>query len=265
MQPRPLAISIAPQTSDPQNQPREELPVVEVPGVPISQSPQRQRKRPLLPPSASSHSPPPRACPSHSPCPSVSAQSQVPSRTKTLRPPFPPPPFFAQTSSSGLEIRPRPLTIRLQARVSAHPPGPDPGSHSCSLQAHRSAPGPARFLPRRSHSRNVPGARPRAPQQPPRRRRDAAQTRSHVGAVQVGGRPRPRTRQRRRDSGKHRPTGSPASLASRAGGRCPLSSRYADAGQRSGFLSLSLCSSATDLLCGLEQTLRPVCASVSTP
>lgn len=144
------------------------------PGVPISQSPQRPGKGPLLPPSASSHSPRPTACPSHSPSPSVSAQSQVPSRAKTLRPPFTPPPFFAQTSSSGLEIRPRPLTIRLQARVSAHPPGPDPGSHSCSPQAHRSAPGLARFLPRRSHSRNVPGARARAPQQPPRRRRDAA-------------------------------------------------------------------------------------------
>lgn len=50
-------------------------------------------KGPLLLPSVGSHSLGPRTCPSHSPHLSFSAPSQEPTRTKTLRIPFPLPPL----------------------------------------------------------------------------------------------------------------------------------------------------------------------------
>lgn len=200
MQPRPLAISIAPQTSDPWNQQRRSCLSLEVPGLPISTVTAERLGKKATAPALCFHSHGPGPAPPHSPV-LQSAQSQVPSRTKTLRPPFhlrhslprPPPP--------GLEIGPRPLTIRLQARVSAHP-------QAQTLAPSSAAPG-APLHPRPSPVLTAPQPTaatpleptPLGPQQPPRRRRMLHRRGAMLELCRLEEAPPP-GRQRRRDSDK---------------------------------------------------------------
>lgn len=179
--------SIALSMSSPQNFPKGNLPLLKASVGAISQSPPPQRPREWATPPALCPLPlsGPRTCTSNSPHLSFSALSQVSTRTRPCA-------YLSYLPHSCLELFPRSRSCpprRFQARVSAYPSGPDPVPLPCTPRAAR--PNLARFSPPDSRSRNIPGPELGAPQQPPRRCRDAAQSCSHIGAETVGGRPPP--------------------------------------------------------------------------
>lgn len=104
VQPWPLGVPHCSPYLFPQNFRREELPLLEAPsGYYFTIIPSREGATPAL-----CHSPGRRTSPSPSPHLSFSVQSQIPTRTKTLRIFSPSPPFFAESPSPGLDLAPPP-------------------------------------------------------------------------------------------------------------------------------------------------------------